>query len=423
MNTRVLGVYHDPRRKKTPTLSLSGLLITSFLSSACLPQNDPTELGQATYAGSDSCQTCHREIYTRWEQTLMAKVLQDPRQNPDVILGNFEINDPLVTFSHEDVVFTYGSKWKQRYYTQVGEDYFVFPAQWDVQNRQWRRYYVRPGTDWWVEHYPEDQMQRPTGPLCDGCHSVNYDIYTKAPTEWNVGCEKCHGPGSTHNEAPSPANIVNPARLNTVHADDICIQCHSQGKPRQTPHPDTGVYYDWPVGYEPGNLLSDYWKLEAPHLGEETFTHWPEGSAHKNRMQGNDYVQSQMYIKGVTCYGCHDVHGTEHEADLRAPGNQVCLDCHGPQSQAGPRGSVSYHTQHLENSQGSLCVACHMPPIAQTVGDINVRSHTFKFISPTQTERYGIPNPCTSCHDDQTTSWARDALQGWPQFSPWRVAQ
>ena len=353
----------------------------------------------------------------------MAKVLQDPRQNPDVILGNFEINDPLVTFSHEDVVFTYGSKWKQRYYTQVGEDYFVFPAQWDVQNRQWRRYYVRPGTDWWVEHYPEDQMQRPTGPLCDGCHSVNYDIYTKAPTEWNVGCEKCHGPGSTHNEAPSPANIVNPARLNTVHADDICIQCHSQGKPRQTPHPDTGVYYDWPVGYEPGNLLSDYWKLEAPHLGEETFTHWPEGSAHKNRMQGNDYVQSQMYIKGVTCYGCHDVHGTEHEADLRAPGNQVCLDCHGPQSQAGPRGSVSYHTQHLENSQGSLCVACHMPPIAQTVGDINVRSHTFKFISPTQTERYGIPNPCTSCHDDQTTSWARDALQRWPQFSPWRVAQ
>ena len=34
-----------------------------------------------------------------------------------------------------------------------------------------------------------DQMQRPTGPLCDGCHSTNYDIETKEVTEWNVGCE------------------------------------------------------------------------------------------------------------------------------------------------------------------------------------------------------------------------------------------
>ena len=381
------------------------------------------ERAQATYAGSDSCQTCHSEIHTRWQQTLMAKVLQDPRQGEDVILGDFEINDPLVTFSRDDIVFTYGSKWKQRYYTQVGDDYFVFPAQWDVQNRQWRRYYVRPGTDWWAEHYPEDQMQRPTGPLCDGCHSVNYNIRTKTPTEWNVGCEKCHGPGSGHNLAPSATNIVNPARLDPVSADDVCIQCHSQGQPRETPHISDGVYYDWPVGYEPGDRLSKYWELEGPHLGEETFTHWPEGSAHKNRMQGNDYVQSQMYVRGVTCYGCHDVHGTEHNADLRAPGNEVCLECHGPQLQAGPRGSVTYHTQHQGDSEGSLCVACHMPPIARTVGDVHVRSHTFKFISPALTERYGIPNPCTSCHNDQTAAWALDALEKWPQVSPWRVAQ
>ena len=416
-------MHRTRRRKRTSSLSVSGLLVTSFLFTACLPQSNPMERAQATYAGSDSCQTCHSEIHTRWQQTLMAKVLQDPRQGEDVILGDFEINDPLVTFSRDDIVFTYGSKWKQRYYTQVGDDYFVFPAQWDVQNRQWRRYYVRPGTDWWAEHYPEDQMQRPTGPLCDGCHSVNYNIRTKVPTEWNVGCEKCHGPGSVHNLAPSAANIVNPARLDPVSADDVCIQCHSQGQPRETPHMSDGVYYDWPVGYEPGDRLSEYWELEGPHLGEETFTHWPEGSAHKNRMQGNDYVQSQMYVKGVTCYGCHDVHGTEHNADLRAPGNEVCLECHGPQLQAGPRGSVTYHTQHQGDSEGSLCVACHMPPIARTVGDVHVRSHTFKFISPALTERYGIPNPCTSCHTDQTEAWALDTLEKWPQVSPWRVAQ
>ena len=60
----------------------------------------------------------------------MAKVLQDPRERPDVILGDFTIDDPLVTFTPEDVVFTYGSKWKQRYYTRIGDDYFIFPAQW-----------------------------------------------------------------------------------------------------------------------------------------------------------------------------------------------------------------------------------------------------------------------------------------------------
>ena len=62
----------------------------------------------------------------------------------------------------------------------------------------------QPNTDWWVPHYPADNMQRPTGPLCDGCHSVNYNIQTKTVTEWNVGCEKCHGPGSEH-VAPSVA--------------------------------------------------------------------------------------------------------------------------------------------------------------------------------------------------------------------------
>ena len=86
-----------------------------------------------------------------------------------------------------------------------------------------------------------------------------------------------------------------------------------QGRP--TGNPVGGLYYDWTVGYEPGGRLSDTWELEEHHLGEETFSHWPDGSAHKNRMQGNDYVQSQMYVKGVTCSGCHDVHGTDFEAD------------------------------------------------------------------------------------------------------------
>ena len=399
----------------------SGLLLAALAAGACgsgqVPGTSPPD---ATYAGSDSCRACHADIHARWERTLMARVLQDPAE-PGVVLGDFASDDPLLTFGLDDVVFTYGSKWKQRYYGRAGDEYFMLPAQWDVQNEQWRRYLPQRGGDWWTEYYPETPEARPTGPLCDGCHSVNYDIAAGAPTEWNVGCEACHGPGSAHNEDESAASIVNPARLDPIRADDICIQCHSQGQPRENPIGDR--YYDWPVGFRPGERLAEVWALDPPHPGEETFTHWPDGSAHKNRMQGNDYVQSQMYVKGVTCYGCHDVHGTEHAADLRAPGNDICLECHGPQLQAGPRGSLAYHTQHEPDGEGSACIACHMPSIARTVGDINVRSHTFRFISPALTDSHGIPNPCTTCHDDQTTAWALEALASWPQVSPWRTTQ
>jgi hypothetical protein len=66
-------------------------------------------------------------------------------------------------------------------------------------------------------------------------------------------------------------------------------------------------------------------------------------------------------------------------------------------------------------------VACHMPRIEQTIADVNVRSHTFNFITPTMTEQFKIPNPCTGCHAERTTEWARETLNGWSGLSPWRV--
>ena len=71
--------------------------------------------------------------------------------------------------------------------------------------------------------------------------------------------------------------------------------------------------------------------------------------------------------------------------------------------------------------QGATCGGCHMPKIAQTIADINVRSHTFAFITPEMTDRYKIPNACTGCHTDKTTTWATDALKTWSEVSPWRV--
>ena len=64
-----------------------------------------------------------------------------------------------------------------------------------------------------------------------------------------------------------------------------------------------------------------------------------------------------------------------------------------------------------------------MPKIETEIGDVMVRSHTFKFIPPSATETLKVPNACIACHTDKSNSWAAEALKGWPEFSPWRVAQ
>lgn len=375
----------------------------------------------AQYVGSAACRECHQAAYESWRTTRMANVVRDPREHPDAIIPDLSVPNPLVNFAVDDIALVYGSGWKQRYFARVGDDYYVHPAQWDITNEVWRPYVVADGTDWWTVHYPPDNFQRPTGPLCDGCHSVNYDIATKTVSEWNVGCEACHGAGSAHVATPLRDNIVNPARMNHVQANDTCIRCHSQGQPLDNPF--GGQYYDWPVGFHVGLDLADFWRLEEHELGEESFTHYPEGTAHKNRMQGNDFVESVMYERGVTCFTCHDPHGSDNEAILRRDAGEVCMSCHGPNAANGPRAaSIEEHTHHAPDSTGSQCVACHMPKIARTIADVSVSSHTFHFVTPSETDRLKIPNACNVCHADQTTEWATAALRTWTDRSPWRVA-
>jgi predicted CXXCH cytochrome family protein len=375
----------------------------------------------ARYIGSQSCEKCHAAAFNGWKQTRMANVVRDPKQHPDAVLADFTSVEPLRTFDLSSVAFVYGSRWKQRFFTKIGDEYYVQPAQWDVDKKKWLPFHVEQGTDWWVPHYGPGNFDRPTGPLCDGCHSVNYNIDTKQVSEWNVGCEKCHGPGSLHVQNPTRQNIVNPRRLDYVRGNDTCIQCHSQGQPLS--NPINGKYYDWPVGFNVGQRLSDYWKLEELRPGVTNFYQYADLTAHKNRMQGNDFVQSNMYHRQIRCFDCHDVHSNDNGASLKAKGNAVCLSCHTKANPAGLSGTVAEHTHHAENSTGSQCTACHMPRIEQTIKDNYVSSHTFRFISPALTQSSGIPNPCTSCHKDKSNEWALKELRSWESTSPWRVAQ
>jgi len=393
------------------------------LAQQAAPQNS---LAQRTFVGSQACEQCHAATYASWKKTRMANVVRDPKVHPEAVVADFSHPTAAVTFQLKDVALVYGSRWKQRYFTKIGDEYYVEPAQWDVAKKQWLPFHVEAGADWWVAFYGTSNMERPTGPLCDGCHSVNYNVATKQVTEWNVGCEKCHGPGSEHVAKPTKLNIVNPAKLDYVRGNDTCIQCHSQGRPVD----DAGLaakyghHYDWPVGYTPGDRLADTWKLEEMKPGVTNFYQFADMTAHKNRMQGNDFVQSTMYHRELRCFDCHDVH-SDTPSDLKAQGNALCLGCHASSmgNGAGLKGTVAEHTHHAENSKGSQCTACHMPLIEQTIKDNYVASHTFRFITPALTESSNVPNPCTQCHADKTLGWAKEQLQKWATVSPWRMAQ
>ena len=115
----------------------------------------------AHYVGSAACESCHKEIYDRWKQTRMANVVRDPHEYPDAIAPDLSKPDPLVTFTKDDIAFVYGSRWKQRYFKKVGDDYFPLPAQWDFTHQRWAPYFVKNGTDWWSTLYPARQHATP----------------------------------------------------------------------------------------------------------------------------------------------------------------------------------------------------------------------------------------------------------------------
>jgi hypothetical protein len=58
-----------------------------------------------------------------------------------------------------------------------------------------------------------------------------------------------------------------------------------------------------------------------------------------------------------------------------------------------------------------------MPKIAETIADVNVRSHTFRFTWPAQTEALNIPNACNLCGADKTAAWASAARKNWADRS------
>jgi predicted CXXCH cytochrome family protein len=365
-------------------------------------------IDQTGYAGSTKCAECHQTHYDGWKETGHNKMIRPPlAQGPNrTVLADFDQPDPNRKFDLKDVKWVIGHRWKQRFIGEVNGLDVVYPAEWSVKEKKWLPYAAR--NDWWYP-YHKDWKTRSNFKLCAGCHSTGPDHYTQSWTELNITCESCHGPGKAHAQKPKLDNIVNPARLSVKRSIEICLSCHQAGKP-------PGTEYAWPVGYEAGLELSKFWQGFKPEAGKQTAEFWHNGTAHKNRVQGNTFLQSVMSHAGLQCSNCHESHGSRHRSLTikAADSNALCLTCHGPGKSPGPQYKLlSDHTHHGPLSAGSRCIECHMPRTGKNAVPGESRNHTFNFISPADSIKYGVPNSCNSCHADKTPQWALAAMTKW----------
>ena len=149
--------------------------LVAFVAATVSPLRSQT--ASSNYVGSQSCRRCHAPTYERWSKTRMANVVRDPKEHPEAVLPDFSKPDPLLTFTLD----------RRRVRLRQQMEAAVLHDGRRTTTSRCRRSGTSPiGSGGRTSSsriptggchiYPADNMKRPTGPLCDGCHSVNYDI-------------------------------------------------------------------------------------------------------------------------------------------------------------------------------------------------------------------------------------------------------
>jgi hypothetical protein len=347
------------------------------------------------FVGSDTCKMCHLEHYDSWKMTLHSRMTQDPQKNRDVIIADFDekrIREDLAKIPNlkvpadqifipkvEDIKYTIGSQWKQRYIVEKGGILYIAPVQYSADTERWVNY--NEGT--WDKH--------PWLAACGGCHNTGVDLKTQKFVETSVGCEACHGKGSWHAALPKTAvfekrqTIVNPAKLTSGTAAGICGSCHNRG--RSTKDKEA----EWPVGFEPGKALSVYFK-SLSFAGGAVGNFYANEFSKGHHQQYIDWKQSKHFTEGVGCTSCHFVHQMgvpPTRSQTQAAGSKQCFECHV---------QVNQNMAHSIHSFAN-CVGCHMPRIVSSIESGDLHSHVFVTLLPAETiKNKDIPNSCQTCH-------------------------
>lgn len=354
--------------------------------------------GAAGYIGSDRCGGCHEELYASWKETTHSHLIQDVQAQPQAVLGDFTSLDADRTFELDGVRYTVGSKWRQQYLARDAEDNFwVLPGQWNVQ------------TEEWVPAHEGLGQKSEWRQSCGSCHVTGLNTTNWEFSEFSVGCEACHGPGEAH--------VANPKEVKPYSKvdDQVCGACHSRGTSPEG--------YDFPAAYKPGDLLIDHFTFAT---GDEDL--WPDGSAKMNHQQYQDFQldSRKSQAASMNCTVCHLPHEVgPASGQLRAAPEKLCLECHNDQ-----RAIVDHTPFHQKALQvrNFTCVDCHMPKMATSAVDYDIRSHSFLQPDPQGSLDHGglemMPNACNQCHSDfgEDAVWAAQTIASAREFKPLLVA-
>ncbi len=428
------------------------LLIIPLLAAAVITvwQLHP-EKGSPTYVTSSACRQCHQENYTSWNKTLHSKMFRPVKSDSD-ILGDFTSQDPVLTFSRDDVEYVVGNRWEQVYARKIDGEYYPLPARWYVKQQKWSPYKV----DSWKDI--------PMSEKCNGCHTTGFNPETYEFSEFSIGCEACHGPGSNHvnnnkmisslscrlchwSEGTKQTDIIRSV------SSTVCGQCHNRGKNR--PFPDQGEpIFNFPVQYTPGADLTESFQAITPSDATKDTFWWGNGVArtrhqefadweksnhakaltllkknHTPEMQtlqdsclechSTDYrladdahkpaVRTAKY--GITCVACHNPHTMSETEETARKFNEPCITCHITDNTFCNKQIDQVHFPCPKDKVE--CIDCHMPRVVKSGGWYSIRGHAFIIMSPLGMGQDGKPSSCQngSCHQDRSLQWVQTAYR------------
>jgi tetratricopeptide (TPR) repeat protein len=418
------------------------------------------------FAGSESCEECHEEQYEAWLGSTHGRAGGAP--GPDVIIAQFDGNP--IRFA--DAVVTPWINGRGDYLFTVEQEYRD-PVEFRVDGVIGGGHMVGGGTQGFVSLYPDGTVRflpfdfiRQEGvwfcntntrtdegwipvteemrladcgdwpPLrvlgtdaqwgnCQECHGsqilLEFDPqarrYDTKIMSLTVNCESCHGPGKRHVELADAEQLDDTEDmaiqvLTTLSKDaslEVCFRCHAV-KDMIEP------------GYLPGHELEKHYSLKSSLVGFEN-PFFADGRIRTFAYQQN-HLYSDCYLSGsMTCVDCHDPHTGEYwdiygrVLESRFSDGQ-CLDCHPSKAD-----DVQRHTFHEPDSEGSVCVACHMPYLQHPLLGNELRfarsDHTIPIPRPAFDNQLGVMDACSPCHEDMTLdSLERATKEWWGELKP-----
>jgi tetratricopeptide (TPR) repeat protein len=278
------------------------------------------------------------------------------------------------------------------YLYKKGGYFLQSPITWFENQERW---HMSPGYD--SERHRSFARQITSD--CFFCHAgileeVAGNPYDVRIDEFDIGCERCHGPGELHTakfagtsdvtlSGDPDYTIVNPTRLERGLSEAICQQCHLQGS--------TQVFASdrrqW--DFRPSLPLEKFRIDFHQQLGSDQM----RIVGHVEQMHSSEcYTKSNL----MTCVTCHDPHG-KPAADKKVEYYRAaCLKCHADQGC-----SLAEAVRH-EKAEDS-CVQCHMPPAPTEVPHVAFTHHRIGIHSADSSEKPAVSGLTTIQNRENVT--------------------